>query len=166
MARINKFSVLIATVLTVLTLCACGTGNSLTKAEREAAVTRHVQECLDTRHYSIAVDWMRPLGGMARHVSSNYELTVDGDDVDSYLPYVGEAYRLPYGGGKGLNFKAPILNYTQTQTAGNCYLIEFDVVNDEDVFHYRIDLFSSGKAIIDIWARDRDSISFQGEMVF
>ena len=30
--------------------------------------------------------------------------------------------------------------------------------------HYRINIFTNGKAIIDVWARDRDSISFQGEL--
>lgn len=153
-------------VLLMLLLTACNTGNRLAKAERQAEVARQVQASLESRQYTIAVDWMKPLRGTPKHLSYGYELKINGDEMDSYLPYMGEAYRLPYGGGKGLNFKAPILNYTQTQTAGNCYLIEFDVVNDEDVFHYRIDLFSSGKAIIDIWARDRDSISFQGEMVF
>ncbi len=153
-------------VLLMLSLAACNTGNRLAKAERQAEVARRVQTSLESRQYTIAVDWMKPLRGTPKHLSYGYELKINGDEMDSYLPYMGEAYRLPYGGGKGLNFKAPILNYVQTQTAGNCYLIEFDVVNDEDVFHYRIDLFSSGKAIIDIWARDRDSISFQGEMVF
>ena len=153
-------------VLMVLLLTGCGTGNGLTKAEREALVTRQVQEGLDTRHYTIAVDWMKPLGGMPRHVSSNYELTVNGDEVDSYLPYVGEAYRLPYGGGKGLNFKGKIDNYTITYPTSNRSHIEFTVTNEEDSYLFRIDVFSNGKSIIDIIARDKDAISFDGEMVF
>ena len=153
-------------VLLVLSLAGCGTGNGLTKAEREALVTRQVQEGLDTRHYTIAVDWMKPLGGMPRHVSSNYELTVNGDEVVSYLPYVGEAYRLPYGGGKGLNFKGTIENYTITYPTSNRSHIEFTVTNEEDSYFFRIDVFSNGKSIIDIIARDRDAISFDGEMVF
>ena len=150
----------------VLSLASCGTGNGLTKAEREALVTRQVQEGLDTRHYTIAVDWMKPLGGMPRHVSSNYELKVNGDEVVSYLPYVGEAYRLPYGGGKGLNFKGHIENYIITYPTSNRSHIEFTVTNDEDSYHFRIDVFNNGKALIDIIARDRDAISFDGEMVF
>ena len=161
-----KKSLFATFALLLVLLTACSTGNQLAKSERQAQVARQVQASLDSRQYTIAVDWMKPLRGMSKRLNYGYELKINGDEMDCYLPYMGEAYRLPYGGGKGLNFKAPILNYTQTQTAGNCYLIEFDVVNDEDVFHYRIDLFSSGKAIIDIWARDRDSISFQGEMVF
>lgn len=154
------------TVFAALLLTACGTGNGLTKAEREAAVTRQVQEGLDTRHYTIAVDWMKPLGGMARHVSSNYELKVMGDKVDSYLPYVGEAYRIPYGGGKGLNFKGDIEDYSITYLTSNRSHIEFKVNNGEDVYHFRIDVFNNGKSIIDIIAQDRDAISFDGEMVF
>ena len=163
MAR--KF-LLMMTVFAALLLTACGTGNGLTKAEREAAVTRQVQEGLDTRHYTIAVDWMKPLGGMARHVSSNYELKVMGDKVDSYLPYVGEAYRIPYGGGKGLNCKGDIEDYSITYPTSNRSHIEFKVNNGEDVYHFRIDVFNNGKSIIDIIAQDRDAISFDGEMVF
>ena len=155
-----------ALALVMLLLASCGTGNRLARAEREARIASQVEASLDARQYTIAVDWMRPLGGMPRHVNSDYELKVNGDEMDSYLPYVGEAYRLPYGGGKGLNFKAAIYNYTLLPSGDKCYLIEFDVENEEDVFHYRINVFTNGKAIIDVWARDRDSISFQGELVF
>ena len=162
----NRIALFFMTMLMLLTLTACGTGNGLTKAEREAAITRQVQEGLDTRHYTIAVDWMKPLGGMAQHVSSNYELKVNGDEVDSYLPYVGEAYRLPYGGGKGLNFKGKIENYSINYLTSNRSHIEFTVNNGEDVYYFRIDVFNNGKSIIDIIAQDRDAISFDGEMVF
>lgn len=161
----KKF-LLMMTVLVALLLQACGTTDGLTNAERQAAITRQVQEGLDTRHYTIAVDWMKPLGGMARHVTSNYELKVNGDEVDSYLPYVGEAYRLPYGGGKGLNFKGKIEDYTITYLTSNRSHIEFRVTNDEDTYYFRIDVFNNGKSIIDIIAQERDAISFDGEMVF
>lgn len=144
----------------------CRTANGLTKAEREALVVQQVQAALDQRCYTIAVDWMKPLGGMPRHVSSDYRLKVNGEEVDSYLPYVGEAYRLPYGGGKGLNFKGKITDYTVTQPTSNRYIIDFNVNNDEDTYHYRIDMFTNGKAIIDVYSQNRDAISFDGEMVF
>ena len=152
--------------LLIVLLTACNTGNRMAKAERQAEISRQVLASVEERQFTIAVDWMKPLRGMSKHLSYGYELKLNGDELDSYLPYVGEAQRLPYGGGKGLNFKATVENYSCVQSSGNCYLIEFDVTNDEDTFHYRIDLFSSGKALIDVWARDRDAISFQGEMVF
>lgn len=162
----KTFFLFLATLFAVTSLVSCGTGSGLTKAEKEAAVTRQVQEGLDTRHYTIAVDWMKPLGGMAQHVSSNYELTVNGDEVDSYLPYVGEAYRLPYGGGKGLNFKGHIEKYSITYPTSNRSHIEFEVNSQEDSYYFRIDVFNNGKSYIDIIGRDRDAISFDGEMIF
>ena len=152
--------------MTALWLVSCGTSDGLTKAEREAQRVQQVVDAIEARKYTIAVDWMKPLGGMPRHVSSSYELKVDGDDVDSYLPYIGEAYRLPYGGGKGLNFKGKINDYKMSKSTSNRLVIEFNVTNDEDTYHYRIDMFTNGKAIIDVIAHDRDAISFDGEMVF
>ena len=149
-----------------LWLVSCGTSDGLTKAEREAQRVQQVVDAIEARKYTIAVDWMKPLGGMPRHVSSSYELKVDGDDVDSYLPYIGEAYRLPYGGGKGLNFKGKINDYKMSKSTSNRLVIEFNVTNDEDTYHYRIDMFTNGKAIIDVIAYDRDAISFDGEIVF
>ncbi len=149
-----------------LWLVSCGTSDGLTKAERDAQRVQQVVDAIEARKYTIAVDWMKPLGGMPRHVSSSYELKVDGDNVDSYLPYIGEAYRLPYGGGKGLNFKGKINDYKMSKSTSNRLVIEFNVTNDEDTYHYRIDMFTNGKAIIDVIAHDRDAISFDGEMVF
>jgi hypothetical protein len=162
MKKILLFSIIVVSML----FCSCRTGDGLTKAEREALVVQKVQAAVDAQHFTIAVDWMRPLGGMPRHVSSTYQLKVDGDQVDSYLPYVGEAYRLPYGGGKGLNFQGKIINYQVLRSTSNRYVIEFDVKSDEEAYRYRIDLFTNGKAIIDIIGQDRDAISFDGEMVF
>ena len=159
----KKYVIVLMSVLTLL-LSGCGSQNKLAKAEQEAEVARQVEAALDARQYTIAVDWMRSLGGLTRHVNSNYELKVDGNLVDSYLPYVGEVYRMPYGGGKALNFKGEIQNYTISKRTSNRYIIEFDVINDEDAYRYRIDMFTNGKAIIDVLARDRDAISFDGEM--
>ena len=157
----KKF-VFILTSLLLVSLTACHTGSRLTKEE----MARQVRTSIEEHHFTIAVDWMRPYGGMPQHVNSNYELKINDDELDSYLPYVGEAYHVPYGGGKGLNFKAQIRNYSATFAGNNGYIVECDVPNDEDVFYYRINIFNSGKAIIDVWARDRNPISFQGEMVF
>lgn len=162
MGRRVLFLIIVAMVM----VTSCGTSDGLTKAEREALITRQVQEGLDTRHYTIAVDWMRPLGLRPRHVSSNYELRVNGDEVDSYLPYIGEARHLPYGGGKALNFKGEIEHYSITYPTSNRSHIEFTVTNVEDSYLFRIDVFNNGKAYIDVIARERDSISFEGEMVF
>ena len=88
----NKF-VFILTSLLLVSLIACHTGSRLTKEE----MARQVRTSIEERHYTIAVDWMRPYGGMPQHVNCNYELKNNDDKLASYLPYVGEAYHVPYG---------------------------------------------------------------------
>ena len=79
--RKTTFSSLFVLMMMVL-LSSCGSTNSLTKAEREAAMAQQVQDALDARHYTIAVDWMKPLGGVPRQVNSDYELKVNGEELD------------------------------------------------------------------------------------
>ena len=86
----NRLTFILSALMLVL-LTACHTGSRLTKEE----MAQQVHSSIEERHFTIAVDWMRPFGGMSRHVNSNYELKINGDEMDSYLPYVGEAYRLP-----------------------------------------------------------------------
>lgn len=158
--------VLCMLMLTALLLTACKSADGLSKAERKARTAQMVANALQNREFTIEVDWMRPLGGKPTHVNSNYGVKVKGDAVDSYLPYFGEAYNLPYGGGKGLNFEGEITDYAVTRKDGKQYLIEMKIVNDEDNFIYYIEVFDNGKASIDVISRNRDPISFDGEMVF
>ena len=55
-----------------------------------------------------------PMKGGSKHLTSDYSLEIRNDSVYSYLPYFGVAYNVPYGGGKGLNFSAPLSEYTST----------------------------------------------------
>lgn len=54
---------------------------------------------------------MQPMKGRSRALTSDYSIEIRNDSVFSYLPYFGVAYNVPYGGGKGLIFNAPITGY-------------------------------------------------------
>ena len=161
----NRLALICLSALLVA-FTACNTGSRLAKAEREAELARQVEALIDAQQFTIGVDWMRPLGGVPQHVNSNYQLKIDGDEMDSYLPYVGEAYRLPYGGGKGLNFSAPIESYRESQSKDDRRHIEISLTNDEDTYQYIIDIFTNGSANIDVIPRERDRITYYGELDF
>jgi hypothetical protein len=151
-------------LLAMVVLGSCATSEE--RAARNAENAKKVKAALDSKTFKISVNRMNPMRGASKSVSYGYSVEVRNDSLISHLPYFGRAYNVPYGGGKGLNFKAQIRNYRATFAGNNGYIVECDVPNDEDVFYYRINIFNSGKAIIDVWARDRNPISFQGEMVF
>ena len=144
-----------------LMVVACAT---LTPAEK-AELTKKVNAALDDRHYTINIRTMSPMRGPTRTVTNPWTVEVKGDTLVSYLPYIGRAYNVPYGGGKGLNFSAPIADYQETVGAKNIRHIRLTVNNDEDSYLYTFAVYDNGNTSIDIQSKERDAISFSGDMV-
>lgn len=84
---------------------------SQTRKEKEAAKEENVRKALEADRYTIDINYMIPSKGPGRPLTTDYSVTVRNDSLISYLPYAGRAYSIPYGGGKALNFSAPIENY-------------------------------------------------------
>lgn len=145
-------------------LSGCATAEE--RAARAAEQAKAVKAALQERNYQIAVNRMYPLRGASKNVSYGYSVVVRNDSLISYLPYFGRVYSVPYGGGNGLNFSAPILNYQESQPKSNLRHIEIDVKNDEDTYLYTLDIFDNGSTTIDVRSRQRERISFSGEMEF
>ena len=152
----------------VLTVSACGVLSGETreeKAAREAREARMVVDNLQNGDFRIDIDRMYPLRGTSQHVS-NYSVSVKDGVLDSHLPFIGQAWRVPYGGGHALNFDAPILNYTVSQARKDGYEIRIYVKTDEDEHLYLLTVFENGRASLDVQSGNRDRISYSGEMNF
>lgn len=102
--------------------------------------------------------------GGSKHLTSNYSVEVRNDSIYSYLPYFGVAYNIPYGGGKGLNFNAPISEYTTEYSKKGNAKITLRLRNDEDNYIYNITVYPNGMSDIQVTPTNRQSISFSGEM--
>ena len=151
-----------------LTVSACGILSTETreeKAAREAREAQMVREGVEVGDFSINIDRMYPIRGSSKMVSS-YSVRVKDGVLISHLPYIGQAWRVPYGGGHALNFDAPIGNYSVVQTGKGAYEIRIYVKTDEDEHLYRITLFENGRASLDVQSGNRDRISYSGEMNF
>ena len=162
MRKILITSVMALTAWVMLVGCATAEERAARAAEQAKAVKTALQE----RNYQIAVNRMYPSRGASKIVSSGYSVEVRNDSLFSYLPYFGRAYDVPYGGGNGLNFSAPIRNYKESQTKSDLRHIEIDVQNDEDTYLYTLDIFDNGSADINVRSRQREPISFSGQMEF
>ena len=163
----NMRKILITSVMALtawVMLVGCATAEE--RAARAAEQAKAVKAALQERNYQIAVNRMYPSRGASKIVSSGYTVEVRNDSLISYLPYFGRAYDVPYGGGNGLNFSAPIRNYKESQTKSDLRHIEIDVKNDEDTYLYTLDIFDNGSADINVRSRQREPISFSGQMEF
>lgn len=154
-------------LLPLLMLCAaCATSEEARqrKLAQKMLVANRVKQQINDMHFRINVDMMHPTGYPARHVTSTYYLEVKGDTIISYLPYMGRAYNVPYGGGKALNFEGKLLGSDVRQERADRYLLTLEVDNEEDILRYIIDTFDNGSSTIYVYARERESISFTGRM--
>lgn len=141
-----------------------GCATSEEKAAQMAELSANVTNALNNRDYKIAIDRMYPMRGSSRHVSFGYSVEVRNDTLISYLPYFGRAYNVPYGGGKGLNFTAPIGSYQEFMKRNGQRHIEIGVSNEEDTYFYTIEVFDNGNSTVDVRARQRERISYSGHI--
>ena len=152
----------------VLAVSACGVLSPETREEkvaREAREAQMVHQAVETGDFTIDIDRMYPIRGTSKMVNSYY-IKVKDNVLISHLPYIGQAWRVPYGGGHGLNFDAPVLNYNVVQNRRDGYEIRIYVKTDEDEHLYLLTLFDNGRASLDVQSGNRDRISFSGQMDF
>ena len=154
---------IIALILTASAIALCGCASLRMTPEEKAAIEARVQENLDNRSFVIEVDQMHPMRGGVKHVT-NYFLKVDGDNLVSALPYFGQAWNLPYGGGKGMNFESTIREYFETMPKTDMREITLTTNNGEDTFLFVIDVFTNGKTSIRVRSRNREPIEYEGYM--
>ena len=159
----------ILTLLAVLlTVSSCGVLSSETREERvlrEAREAQMVVDNLSAGNFTIDIDRMYPIRGTSQHVT-NYSISVKDGVLNSHLPYIGQAWRVPYGGGHALNFKAPIGSYNVTRTGKEGYEVRIFVKEDEDQHIYLLTVFDNGRASVDVQSQNRERISYSGIMDF
>jgi len=148
-------------LLALLLATGCGAARQTSSdAQQDAQL---VQQKLDARSFTIDVNYMIPLRGQARSVSS-YSISVDGTTLNSHLPYFGEARNVPYGGGNGLSFKDNIDEYSDKGWQKDNRTIVLSVKTEEDTFVFSINVFTNGTATIIVHGRNRDDITYRGNL--
>ena len=147
-----------------MAFCGCATVEE--KAARAAEQAAKVNMALKERKYKIYVERMYSMRGGSKTLSYGYSVEVRNDSLISYLPYFGRAYSVPYGGGKGLTFSERIGSYQEYQKGNGMRHIEIGLRNDEDTYLYTIEVYDNGSSSISVQSRQRENISYSGEMRF
>lgn len=134
------------------------------KKEKREQKKEEVKKLIVSENYKIDVNTALPMRGRSIPLTSPYSLEIRNDSVFSYLPYYGRAYSIPYGGGNGLHFKAPLKEYTMDMDRKGNSVIKFTARSPEDKYDFRMKVYSNGSASIDVNMQNRQSISFHGEL--
>lgn len=135
-----------------------------TKAERKAQQQEKFRELIESRNFTIEIDRAVPQRGRSIYLTSPYKIRLAGDSIDSYLPYYGRAYSIPYDGGKGLIFEAPVSDYKLSFDKKGRATVSFKTQTNEDRFTYTIRIFDNGTASIQVLPVNRQAISYYGRL--
>ena len=108
-----------------------------------------VQQRLDARSFRIDAEFMLPRRGGQQAITSPYGITVNDGTIISALPYVGQAWDLPYGGGERTASRRTIVIGTD---------------NEEDYVVYRIEVFNNGKVDMTVRSQHREQINYRGRL--
>lgn len=151
-------------IFMLIVVVGVSSASAQSKQERKERREQAVKEQIESGNYKISVATAYPRRGRTVQLTSSYSVEVRNDSVISYLPYYGRAYSIPYGGGDGLIFKAPIEKYEMKMDKKGVSKIEITTKTNEDKFRYSLMIHSSGSASINVNMQNRESISFQGEI--
>ena len=138
-------------MLLLVMLAGIPTLSAQTKKEKKEQKKEAVRQLIVSEDYKIDVNTAMPMRGRSIPLTSQYSLQIRNDSVFSYLPYYGRAYSVPYGGGSGLIFNAPLV-------------IKFSARSPEDFFEFRAKVFPDGTTSIDVTMQNRQAISYRGEV--
>lgn len=156
--------VLLYVVVTSFWLVGCATQQE--RAEKREQVRGAVAEAVENQQIHVAISWMNTLRYGAKSVTPDFYLELKGDTLNSYLPYMGQAYRptMP-SQSEGLNFEVPVQQVRKSHPKNNRWQLEIMARTNEDNYKYLIDIFDTGKATIHVICANRDPISFDGELI-
>lgn len=153
--------VVCALAAAALLLSGCGIGRQ--SAEEQAREAALVERRLDAQSFRVEIESMTPLRGPRQILTTPYAVIVHDLEIDSHLPYRGQAYQVPYGGGKVLTFKDKILQY-RDYPGRDRRCVDIVVDNEEDVLLYQFEFFPGGKATLHVSARNREAIDYTGRV--
>ncbi|WP_319266603.1 DUF4251 domain-containing protein [uncultured Draconibacterium sp.] len=136
------------------------------KAQREAMLTEQTKQLVETNEWQFYASQMIPANGRSRNLSTPYSVVLQDETVDSYLPYIGEAYTSQYGSNESpLIFEKPVEDYSIEDAKKDGYTIKFSAKNNNDKIDFTFYITKTGSASLRVTSINRQSISYHGELV-
>ena len=136
----------------------------MTAAER-AEKALAVERALASRHHVVDVQMMYPRSGRAVNVSSNYSLEIKGDMVVSSICLISGgliAFRTVEA--RPLTSR-PLSSVMSRRVTKRKTYVRLVTDNEEDVITFQLEIFDSfGQTTIDVQAREREPITYSGEL--
>ena len=141
-----------------------------TGKDKKAAHALAIKNMVEAQNYVFKANYVMPMRGISRSLTSDYDLTVSKDTVSAFLPYFGRAYTAPYNPTDGgIKFTNTHFTYTSKpgKKGGWSIIIkptgkDKNISDWRDVQILRLDISVDGYASLQVTSSNRDPISFNG----
>src|SRR6478735_1717640 len=135
------------------------------KAQKEAKKAAEVKQLVEAKDYIFQANYMYPLGGGSRYLTTPYDLTISPDTVDAFLPYFGVAYSSAgYNNNEdnGIKFKSTKFDYNTSAQKNGSYIIRIKTNDTRNGTQMTLQVYSNGNADLSVISQNRQQIRFTG----
>ena len=131
-------------------------------AEAQKKSPDEIKKIVESQNYVFKSQWANPQASISRQLTSDYDLTIAGDTVISYLPYFGRAYVAPIDPSEGgIRFTSTKFDYKLSQN-GKSWKVMIKPKDSPRVQQLYLSIFDNGNATLQVVSTDRETISFNG----
>jgi hypothetical protein len=155
----HRIIALLVVSLSLITTLSAQNGKKDKKAEQAAAV----KAMIEAQRYVFKAQSVIPTGGRFRQLNtSDYDLKVGKDTIESYLPYFGRAYSAPMDPTQGgIKFTSTKFDYQLKETKKG-WEVTIKPTDGGDARQLFMTIFSNGTASLQVTSTNRQPISFNG----
>ena len=156
--------ILLKSWLLLLFVAASGTMAIAQNQETDEAETASkVSRMIETQRYLFKAQSVHPTRGRVVQLSTEYDLKVSPDTIQSYLPYFGRAYSAPIGESGGpMDFVSKDFEYTRKARRKGGWEISIRPKDGKGVREMFLVVFENGSASLRVTSNNREPISYNG----
>ena len=161
MKRSNIFT--IAVIISTAAILGCS-GSRPIKVDPPLDSTA-VRNMIHARNYVFIPQYVNPMTGRRRDLSSGFELIVTKDSLISYLPFFGRGYIAPISPSDvDYDFTSKNFSYSVTP-ARKGWNISIKPTDQQYLREMYFRVFNNGSASLNVTSMDRSSISYDGYLM-
>ena len=139
---------------------------SCSSSKTTPALIREIAQKLESKNFSVEMNYAEPLRGRQVYLNSGYDLSVRNDSAFAYLPYYGVAYVAPYNSNEGgIKFAELMSGYRIVRNKKSTgWDITFKVKSPSYSYDIAMNVYDNGSVQLSFYSYERDLIRFSGEL--
>ena len=120
---------------------------------------------LESRHWTFRAQMAHPMSGQARQLTSNYDLSLRGDSLISFLPYFGRSYVPVIGGEGGIKLNTTEFSHKWKKRKKGGYEVSIRPKSNREVREFFLTVSENGYGTLQVMSNNRQPISFSGYLM-